>query len=542
MSNSTRTQIVILGGGFAGVTAAMAFQRRLRRNRLLDVHLVSDENYFLFQPLLPEIVACGIEPGHILNPIRHLCPHIQFHCANVESIEPSSQHVVLTGPDATQRHHLRYDHLVICLGVAMDLSRISGMAEHALPMKTLGDAFHLRNHILSKLEQADLEPDGRKRRAALTFVAVGGGFSGVETIAEVNDMVRGALRFYPHAQSVGPRVFLIHSRERILNELDAELARFAGKKLQQRGVELVLNHRVKEVTPTGIVLDDDRVIETETVICTVGNAPQPLLDRTSLPQDRGRLLADEYLRVQGCTNLWTLGDAALIPDRVRGGHCPPTAQYAVRQGRQCAENVLAAIAGRPLRPFAFSGLGQLAVVGRRCGVAQVFGMRFSGLIAWWLWRTVYWSKLPGLRCKIRVGLDWALDLLFPRDITKLDVHRTERLRRAHYRPGDWIIRQGEVGDRFYLIEKGEVEVIQQGADGSEKLLAVRAAGESFGEIALLHDTPRTAGVRARTPADVVAITRNDFRTLLGSFELFRSRVLQDSRDRGGEPPQAQPPT
>lgn len=538
MGENGPVRIVILGGGFAGISAAMELGRRTRRNRGIEVHLVSEENYFVFQPMLPEVVACRIEPTHILNPIRQLCKHVQFHCATVESIDTESREIRIVGRDKRRVQTLGYDHLVVALGLTMDLSRIPGMAEHSLPIKTLGDAFHLRNHVLSMLEEADIEPDECLRRQALTVVTVGGGFSGVETVAEINDMIKAVLRYYPKARATGARIVLIHSRDRILNELGEGLARFAEQKLRDRGVELILESRVKEASPTGIVLNDGRTIQAGTVICTVGNGPHPLIAKTGFPQERGRILADEHLRVGGVEGIWALGDAAMIPDVRRGGYCPPTAQYAMRQGKQCARNVLAAIAGKPTQPFAFGGLGQLAVVGHRCGVAHILGVNVAGLLAWWLWRSVYFMKLPGLRSKIRVGIDWALDMVFPRDITKLDVERTRRVPRAHFREGDMIIRRGEIGDRFYIMETGEAEVLQPDAAGEDRRVATLTAGDSFGEIALLNDTLRTASVRCLTPVDVISFARSDFQALVGSYDILRTKVSDDLARRTARDPDA----
>lgn len=523
-------RVVILGGGFGGVMTARALARRVRRRAPVEIHLVSDENYFVFQPMLPEVVSCGLEPSHIINPIRQLCPGVSFHCAAMQHIDLTRREVTLTGADARKTHVLPFDHLVIALGQTMDLSRIPGMAEHSLPIKTLGDAFHLRNHVLSRLEEADIEDDPETRARLLTFVAVGGGFSGVETIAELNDMIKAVLAYYPRARATGCRMVLLHSRERILNELSADLADFAQKKLRARGVELRLSSRVSEATDGGVTLADGTALNAGTVVSTVGNAAHPFVARTSLPQQAGRILVDEFLRVTGFQDLWALGDAALVPDVHRGGHCPPTAQYAMRQGAVCARNILATIAGRPLKPFRFGGLGQMAIVGRRCGVASILGIKIAGILAWFLWRSVYWFKLPGLRSKIRVGIDWALDVFFPRDIAKLAVGRTEVLHRAHYRAGEAIIRQGEIADRFYIIESGEVEVVREAPGEAEQRLAVRCAGDAFGEVALLKDTPRTATVRCLTPVDVIAFSRKEFRSMVGSYDSLRRLLEQKLRD------------
>ena len=522
MKKGDPIQVVIVGGGFAGVSIGMELGRMTKHDPTIEIHMVSNENYFVFQPLLPEVVSCSIEPSHILNPIRHLCPHVHFHCAAVTEIHLEHNQIHIVGSDIRRARTLAYDHLVVCPGLTMDSSKVPGMAEHSLPIKTLGDAFHLRNHVLSRLEEADVERDEKQQMRELTFVAIGGGFSGVETVAGLNDMLKGVLAFYPRARKTKYRVILIHATNRILNELDEGLAAFAHKKLQERGVEIMLNTRVKEITPGGVVLSNNEKIAAGTVICTVGNASHPMISKLAVPQEKGRILVDEYLRIQGFKNLWAIGDTALVPNIRRGGFCPPTAQYALRQGRHCARNVVTTIRNQSLRPFEFGGLGQLAVVGKHCGVAKIFGWRISGWIAWSLWRSVYLMKLPGLRSKVRVGLDWILDVLFPRDITKIEVQKTEQLKRAHFHEGEIIIRQGEIGDRFYIIESGQVEIVREKPGKPEERLAIRGEGDSFGEIALIQDVTRTATVRCVTPVDVLTFNRRDFQTLVGSYEVLRT--------------------
>lgn len=526
MQQDRPTRIVILGGGFAGISAAMELERATRNHPSIEVHLVNNENYFVFQPLLPEVVSCGIEPGHILNPIRQLCRHVRFHCATVRSVDLDRHEVTMIGSEEKRARTLTFDHLIWCLGLRMDLSKVPGMSEHALPIKTMGDAFHLRNHVLRNLEEADLEQDETHRRQALTVVAVGGGFSGVETVAAINDMIKSVLPFYQNARATGHRIVLVHAGERILQELEPELAAFAQNKLEERGVELLPNTIVTEATADGVTLSTGETIPAGTIICTVGNGPHPLVDKMKFPQERGRLVVDEFMRIPGSDHLWAIGDAALVPDTKRGGFCPPTAQYAMREGKQCARNVVAAVLGKPLRPFSFGGFGQLAVVGYHSGVGRLFGLQISGLPAWFLWRFVYLSKVPGWRCKLRVGMDWLLEPIFSRDITMFETQRTEQLKRAHFRPGEVVFREGETGESFFIIESGQVEVLQK-EGGTEKRLTVRSAGDSFGEVALLKDVPRTATVRCLTPVNVVIFKRNDFNALVGSYDMFRSHLMKD---------------
>ena len=520
------TRIVIVGGGFAGIEAASRLGRLLKGNEAVEVVLISSENYFLFQPLLPEVVACSIEPSHILNPIRHLCRNIRYRWGTVESIELTAQILTLVSTDKAKPQLLPYDHLILCLGQVVGSSTIPGMNEHALSLKTLGDAFQLRNHILSRLEEAEITEDEVARRKLLTFVTIGGGFSGVETAAAIHDLIKDVSAFYPMVQATGHRSIIIHSGDRILGELDQDLAWFAQRKLEARGVELRLKTRVSEVTRERVVLEDGESVSTGSVISTIGNVPHPLVKKLGLPEQRGRILVDECLRVKGFRNVWALGDAAAVPDRQKGGTCPPTAQFAVRQGKQCAQNVLAVIGGRFPIPFRYKGRGQMAVIGKHCGIAQIGRWKLSGLGAWFLWRAVYFMKLPGLRSRVRVAMDWMLDLLFPRDITKVEVHRTDVLQRAHFAKGEIIIRQGDVSDCFYLIESGEVEIIKEGRGTAAERLRLCSAGETFGEVGILANAPRSATVRSLTAVDVLRFSRQNFLSMFRGYKAFRSQVQE----------------
>jgi NADH dehydrogenase len=519
----------VLGGGFAGAGAAAELARRLRGERGAEVHLVSDENYAVFQPMLPEVVAGAIEPTHIVRSLRQLGDAVRFRCATVHAIDWQRHVVTLAEADSARLHELRWDRLVLALGQVVDLSRIPGMAHHALPIKTLGDAFHLRNHVLSRLEQAELEEDEARRRWLLSFVTIGGGFSGVETAAEVHDLVRRALPSYPRARATGHRMVVVHSRDVVLNELDASLGAFAQQTMAARGVEFLMGRRSVEATPDGVRLDDGAFLAAATVICTIGNAPHPLLAGSPLPLQSGRVVTDACLRVPGFDGIWALGDAAAVPDVRRGGTCPPTAQYAVRQATTLGKNLVASLHGQPAEPFSFGGLGQLAIVGHRCGVAQLFGAKLSGIVAWALWRSVYWAKLPSWVSRVRVGLDWALDLVFPRDLTKFEIRRTEALAASHYRAGDCLVREGERGDTFFVLQRGRVEVVRADAAAprGEQKLAEKGPGESFGEAALLNDAPRNATVRALTAVDVLTFRRSDFQKLVASYGVMREQMERD---------------
>ena len=296
-------------------------------------------------------------------------------------------------------------------------------------MKSLGDAIYLRNKLISHLEEADFECCAAERQELLTFVVAGGGFAGVETIASLNDFVREALRFYPNLREEFLRVVLVHPGPVILPELGEKLGAYAQQKLAARKVEIKVNTRVVGVSARGVELSDGSAILTKTLVWTAGTSPNPLLEMLPCLKQRGRLCVNEFLEVPDWPGVWALGDCALVPDRQSGQFCPPTAQHALREGKVLAENLVAAIRGGEKKPFRFKTIGQLASIGRRTGVANIMGINFSGFLAWWLWRTIYLSKLPRFEKKVRVALDWTLDLLFSKDLVQFITLRSPAMSR-----------------------------------------------------------------------------------------------------------------
>jgi NADH dehydrogenase len=315
----------------------------------------------------------------------------------------------------TGAEELPYDQLVIAVGAVPAFHGLAEVAERAFTMKTLGDAANLREHVIALLDRAESEQARDDRAPLLTFAVAGGGFAGVELIAELHDLVHDVLVYHPRIERDELRFVLIHSRDRILPELSDRLGSYALERLRRRGIEFVLGVRVVGASREGIRLSDGTSIETETFAWTAGNEPAPLI--RSLVRGGGALTTDATLRVEGFDGIWAVGDCARIPDPDRAGRpCPPTAQHALRQGRLVAENLVAAMDGRPLHPFRFRTLGMLVVLGHNTAAAEIRGIRFSGLFAWFLWRGIYLAKLPGFEKKVRVFIDWVLDLAFPRDI------------------------------------------------------------------------------------------------------------------------------
>jgi len=430
MNTDRKKHIVILGGGFGGLYTALQLEKLLAGDPDVEITLVNRDNFILFTPMLHEVAASDLDITHIVNPIRKLLRRVRFFDGEVESIDLPGKQVVVSHGEEHHHHELPYDHLVIALGSITNFFNIPGLQEHALTMKSLGDAIELRNRLIAQLEAADFECSVGVRDLLLTVVVAGGGFAGVETIAAVNDFLREAVEFYPHLSEELIRVVLVHPGSVILPELGEKLGRYAQKKLAERGVEIRVNTRVAGISERGIELNDGTVIKANTLVWTAGTSPNPLLAGLHCQKEKGRIVVNEFMEAQGWPGVWALGDGAVVPDRKTGKPYPPTAQHAIREGKVLAQNIAAAIRGGAKKPFVFKTLGQLAAIGRRTGVANILGFNFSGFIAWWLWRSIYLSKLPRLEKKVRVALDWTLDLIFSKDLVQFQTFRAPTVSHA----------------------------------------------------------------------------------------------------------------
>jgi NADH:ubiquinone reductase (H+-translocating) len=413
------TRIIIAGGGFAGLSAAMYLDKTLARREDTEVTLISRENFILFTPMLHEVAAGDLHPGDIVNPIRRILRHVKFVEADVEAIDLSGRHVHCRGGVAKLGLEFEFDHLLLTLGSETSFFDLPGVSKWAVTMKSLFDAAMLRNRVLALLEEATFEKDAGRRRQLLTFVTAGGGFSGTETTGAINDFVRETVRYYPGLNEELIRVVVIHPGKFLLPELGEELGNYAERKLRERSVEVIKGARVASYDGSLVTLTDGKSIPASTLIWTAGVKPSPVIAPLPCEKERGRLLVSEFLAVTGVPGLWAAGDCAAVPILNTEKFHPPTAQHGLREGLIAAKNIEAAILDRPLKSFTFTTLGQLATIGRRTGVAMVFGMKFSGFIAWCLWRSIYLMKLPRLAKKLRVMVGWTLDLLFSRDIEQM---------------------------------------------------------------------------------------------------------------------------
>ena len=418
-----KPRVLILGGGFGGMYAALEFERALERSANLDVTLVNHDNFFLFTPMLHEVAASDLDVTNIVSPIRKLLTKVTFFHGEVEAIDLEQKYVGLSHGHDKHCHALQYDHLVLALGATTNFFDIPGLATRAFTMKTLSDAITLRSHLIANMEEADFECGALHHTGLLNFVVAGGGFAGVETIAAMNDFLREAVRFFAHLREDMLRVILVSAGPVILPELGEKLGTYAQRKLTEQKVEIHANCKVTAVTDRDITLSDGTTVTTNTLVWTAGISPHSLLGTLPCPKVKGRVLVNEYLEVPGWPGVWALGDCAMVPDRKTGAFHPPTAQHALREGRVAAQNILATVRQGWKRPFIYSTIGLLAPIGKRTGVANILGINFSGFIAWWLWRTIYLLKLPRFEKKVLVALDWTLDVLFSKDLVHFRTSR-----------------------------------------------------------------------------------------------------------------------
>jgi len=415
-----KMKILIAGGGFAGLYAAKYLDKRLARRPDIEVTLISRENFILFTPMLHEVAAGDLSPGDIVNPLRKILRHVNVVQAEVHEIDLTNRKIRCVAGVRDMELEFEFDHLLLTIGSETNFFDLQGVRDWAVTMKSLSDAALLRNRMVALLEEASLEKDEVTRKELLTFVTAGGGFAGVETTGAVNDFVRETVKFYPALREETVRVVVVHPGKFLLPELGEELGRYTEKKLAQRKAEIIKGARVAGYDGSVVKLTDGTSIPAATLIWTAGVKPSAAIESLDCKKERGRLLVNEYLAVPGASGLWAAGDCAAVPDGYETGNFfPPTAQHGMREAITAAKNIEAAIDDRPLKPFVFTTLGQLATIGRRTGVAMIFGFKFSGLIAWGMWRSIYLMKLPRLAKKLRVMMDWTLDLLFGREIEQM---------------------------------------------------------------------------------------------------------------------------
>lgn len=527
-----RKKIKIIGGGFAGVKCALTLRKKLKREEA-DIILYNSENYLVFQPLLAEVVGASISPEPVAVSLRQMLPGVYCRTEDITRIDVNSNYVEYLG-DEGQKGQMYYDHLVIACGSSVNLGLIPGMSDHAFPLKTVGDAVALRYHVMQQMENAEICEDVERRRWYLSFVIVGGGFSGVEVAGEINDLVHDTRKFFRNIPKEEIKVTLVHSRDQLLPEVSSKLRDFTKVKMEQAGIGVVLNRRVSYVTHEGVGFDDGVAIDGATIVCTVGNATSPVIQKLDAPKERGRLVTEPDMRVSGHQNVWAIGDCAFINNSYDNTPSPPTGQFAERQGRQAAQNIVRVLKGKETKPFRFRPLGQLCAIGGHNAVAEFLGFHISGFFAWFLWRSVYLFKLPSFSHQLKVGFDWTWEIFYSRDLAHPKADLTERIGKSHFQPGDYVFNEGDPSNNFYIIESGEVEVVRKTEqDGKEKVLAILGPGDFFGEMALLDNRVRSSAVRARTELEVTVMGKKVFEQISGTLRPFRDFLADAVKRRSG---------
>jgi NADH dehydrogenase len=421
--------VLIVGGGYVGMYTALQLRRKMRR-RLRDgqlkITLVDPQSYMTYQPFLPEAAAGNLEPRHVVVSLRRVLPGVKILNGRVTGIDhalrEATVRVVERGEDEPEEiRTISYDLLVFCPGSISRTLPIPGLADHGIGFKTVAEAIFLRNHVLRQLDIAASTTDAETRRRALTFVFVGGGYAGVEALAELEDMARDACEYYPDLDAKEMRWVLVEASDRILPEVGVDMGKWTVEALRRRGIDVRLQTLLKSAENLDIVLSDGEEFGAGTLVWTAGVRPNPLVKETDLPlDDKDRVKATAELTVEGVDNAFTAGDIAAVPDLTKPGEfCAPNAQHAVRQAKVLGDNVVAALRGHQLKAYKHAYAGSVASLGLHKGVAQVYGIKLRGLPAWFMHRTYHLSRLPTLNRKARVTADWTLALFFKREVVSL---------------------------------------------------------------------------------------------------------------------------
>jgi NADH dehydrogenase len=520
------TRLVVLGGGYVAIWLARQIRGAVRRGEI-DLVVVDKHNYHTFHGLVPEMLVGKIQAGQIISPARRLFAPGRFICAEIEAIDTAAKQVRVQRSLDGQPIILPYDQLVVNLGSVDDLSRYRGVGEHTLRLKDYLDCNRVRNQFLTMLELAEAEPDPVERRRLLHFVIAGGNYAGIEVAAELAEFLRSLTRReYPGIDPQECRITVVHSGERILPELARRFPRlsdYAIAALRRQGVTFELGLKLQAATPTEAVLSDGRRLATRTIISCTGTARNPLLDQLPFPRDaHGRLVVDAFGRVSGEHGIWAAGDCAGVPMK-NGELAPPLALYAMHGGATLGRNLRRQRAGRPLRAYHFTGMGDCCVLGFGDAVGQLWGVPIRGWLAWLIWRSCMIVYLPSWSKRVRTLLDWFTAPVCGRDVTSVGADGHVGVVRELYEPGQVIVKQGDVGRAMYLIRSGRVEV-SLATPAGEQQLAVLGPGEHFGEIAVLQDVRRTASVRALEAVTVLRISRDETRQLTETLLPFAKVV------------------
>lgn len=516
-------KILILGGGFGGVYCA----KRLQKIKLnsFDIELVSNNNYFVFQPLLPEVASGTISSSDAVTPIRQMLNRVSFRNAEVNSIDINNKKVGIIQGFRKRQHFITYDHLVIALGQESRLDIIPGLNNNSFTMRNLKDAYNIRNHMIQCLELADVTKDIKLKKRLLNFIIIGGGFSGVETIGELKEMINRLIIYYKNINKEEVKFYLIEYEKRLLPELDTENSFYTYNTLKKENINIMLGTALKEVSSHKVYLSNNISIETNTVISTIGSSVSKLLENSKIKLKYGKIITDEFCQVIGQKNVWALGDCALVPnksfnDNLVSQYSPPTAQFAVRQARVLSKNIILKSLSRKLKPFEYKSKGALASLGSNKGVGKIYSFRVKGLLAWLIWKGFYLSFIPSFPTKIRVFFNWLLEFIVPRNAVLTDSLNIKAFENKNYKRGDIVFEEGMIADGFYIVLNGEFINTYKNTQNGRKFTKKYKKGDHFGSRVILKGGRRTGTIKATKNSEILKIDKESFKLLANNLPIM----------------------
>ena len=515
------TKILILGGGFGGLYCAKKLQK-IKLNSF-DIELISDTNYFVFQPLLPEVASGAISASDAVTPIRQMLDSVKFRKAEVNLLDLKKKRVGIIQGFRKRQHYISFDHLVIALGQESNLNIVPGLKNNSLTMKNLKDAYNIRNHIIQCLELADVTADLELKKRLLSFVVVGGGFSGVETSGELKEMIDRLLKYYKNINKSEINFHIIELSDRLLPEFDKKFGFYILNNFKKKNINVYLNTSLKEVTSLRVYLSNYKSIETNTVISTIGSTVSNLIKKSNLPLKNGKIITNDSLEVLNNNNIWALGDCALVPYDInnKSKNSPPTAQFAVRQAKTLAKNIVLKKLNRNLKNFNYQSKGSLASLGSRTGIGQIYSITVKGLIAWIIWRGFYLSFLPSIPTKIRVFIGWLLEFFIPRNAVLTDSIKQHSFEFKNYKKNDVVFMEGMIADGFYIVQSGKFKNTYKKTKDGKIFKKIYEKGDHFGSRVILHGGRRTGTIKALKDSEVLKIDLDSFKLMASNLPALK---------------------
>ena len=522
-------KILILGGGFAGVYTAKALKKIGLRG--CDIELVSDNNYFIFQPLLPEVAAGTLNSADAVTPIRQMLKGIKFRNAEVSDIDFKLKKVYIHQGFKKSTHFITYDHLVIALGQISNLDIVPGLRDHAFKMRSLQDAHDLRNHIIGCMELADVTKDNKLRERLLNFVVVGGGFSGVETVGEIKEMIDRLIPYYGSLTKNEVNFHIVEFANQLLPDMDKNIGEYTFRRFVKQNIQIHLNTSLEEVTQYKIFLSNKKTILSHTVISTIGSTVSNIIKNSDLDLEYGKIVTDGFLRVRNKENVWAIGDAALIPNKDKKqmlfkqkklAFAPPNAQFAVRQGKLLAGNIANSLTKTKLKEFHYSSKGSLASLGSRDGVGKIYFITVKGIFAWLIWRIFYLSFIPSFSTKIRVFFGWIVESILPRNAVMTRSLKNDSVRFQSFKKGDVVFEEGMIADGFYIVLKGSFKNTFRKEKSGKNFSKFYKVNDHFGARVILSGDRRTGTIEALEDSKVVKIDKETFGILNSHFLPFKN--------------------